>query len=270
MEGLGFISFSISEYLLILSLGLKHGLDPDHIAIIDGMTMKHSELNTPYAKWVGTFFAIGHGAVVTLIAISVSLINHTLSIPIWLNKIAEWIPIFLLIFIGLINLKDLIKKNNYVVNGWRNHLIPKKIKNSSNPIAIILIGILFATVFDTATQAAAWGYAASREGGALAAALTGIIFSIGMITTDTIDGHILFKILTKSSKKTIMYNYRKNIGWAIVIMSFTIAFYKTICAFNPLYQLPPFMSLMIGLLFVGIIALFYGFALSENSIKNKY
>ncbi len=34
-----------------------------------------------------------------------------------------------------------------------------------SPWAIVLIGVLFATVFDTATQAAAWGYVASSHGG---------------------------------------------------------------------------------------------------------
>ena len=95
------------------------------------------------------------------------------------------------------NLKSLLSKNTYKAIGWRTKLIPKKLINSSSAFSIILIGILFATVFDTATQAAAWGYAASQQGGMIAAVLMGLIFSAGMIATDTIDGRILFSILNK-------------------------------------------------------------------------
>ena len=38
---MGNISFDINGLVLMLVLGLRHGLDPDHIAVIDGMTLRH-------------------------------------------------------------------------------------------------------------------------------------------------------------------------------------------------------------------------------------
>lgn len=259
------VSLDFSGIVLMLALGLRHGLDPDHIAIIDGMTMKHSDSSSPFAKWVGTLFAIGHGLVVTIIAVLVSLLSNKIILPYWVANIAEWIPVFLLFLVGSMNLKSLLSKNTYKAIGWRTKLIPKKLINSSSAFSIILIGILFATVFDTATQAAAWGYAASQQGGMIAAVLMGIIFSAGMIATDTIDGRILFSILNKTSNKTLINNYRKWIGWSIVVMSFSVAGYKVICAFIPSIELSSFTNSLVGLVFMLFIAGIYGLTIYKNS-----
>jgi high-affinity nickel-transport protein len=45
-------------------LGLRHGFDPDHIAIIDGVSVRYAATKPLLAKWTGTLFAAGHGTVV--------------------------------------------------------------------------------------------------------------------------------------------------------------------------------------------------------------
>ena len=45
---------------LTFLLGLRHGLDPDHIAIIDGFAFRAAEERPGLAPWVGTLFATGH------------------------------------------------------------------------------------------------------------------------------------------------------------------------------------------------------------------
>ena len=49
---------------LALLLGLRHGLAPDHLAAIDGLTMR---AQPPSAPWMGGLFALGHGLTVLLI-----------------------------------------------------------------------------------------------------------------------------------------------------------------------------------------------------------
>jgi high-affinity nickel-transport protein len=251
------LSFDLSGFLLMFALGLRHGLDPDHITIIDGMTMKHNSEKSKWAKWVGTLFAIGHGLVVTVIAFLVSILSYTISFPIWLSNIAEWIPILLLLIIGILNLKSLLGKDEHQIIGWRKKLIPKSLVNNSNPFSIIMIGVLFATVFDTATQAAAWGYAASQQGGAIAAIVMGLIFSIGMIATDTIDGIILYKILNKTSDQTLIKKYRISIGWTIVAMSFLVAVYKTSSLLFPSTTLSEKTNSLIGISFLLFVVAIY-------------
>ena len=58
----------MSLLALVLVLGLKHGLDPDHLVAIDGFT------RTTRSRWCGLFFSIGHGLAVTLTAVTVALI----------------------------------------------------------------------------------------------------------------------------------------------------------------------------------------------------
>ncbi len=57
-------------------LGLRHGLDPDHIACIDGLTWSTLEHNHKLAPWVGTLFALGHGLPVTGIAVGVNQLSR--------------------------------------------------------------------------------------------------------------------------------------------------------------------------------------------------
>ena len=65
-----------------------------------------------------------------------------------------WIPTALLLLVGTLNLRLLMSKDPaYVPTGWKLKLIPRRLRNHSSPWAVIVIGVLFATVFDTATQA---------------------------------------------------------------------------------------------------------------------
>ena len=56
---------SFSGLVLMFVLGLRHGLDPDHIACIDGLTWRALNHEHQHAHWIGTLFAIGHGLLVT-------------------------------------------------------------------------------------------------------------------------------------------------------------------------------------------------------------
>ncbi len=261
------LSINLSGVLLLLSLGLRHGLDPDHIAIIDGMTLRYNHLKSPFAKWIGTLFAIGHGFIVTLIAILFSLFTFSFIVPHWLKFIVEWIPIALLLFIGVLNLLNLLHQKTNTLIGWRTKLIPKKLKNSTNPLSIVLIGILFGLVFDTATQAAAWGFIAAEHGGVLTALLMGLIFSLGMIVTDTIDSRILHFMISKTDNQSLITHYRKTIGWAIVLLSFLMAIYKTILILVPGFTLNDNMNLYVGLSLVLLLCLLYLFLIFK---KSKY
>jgi nickel/cobalt transporter (NiCoT) family protein len=44
---------TISLIILVFVLGLRHGLDADHLACIDGLTRYNWRMNSPIARWVG-------------------------------------------------------------------------------------------------------------------------------------------------------------------------------------------------------------------------
>ena len=62
----------LSLLILTFVLGMKHGFDADHLATIDGLTRYNARTRPGMARYCGTFFSLGHGAVVMAIALGVS------------------------------------------------------------------------------------------------------------------------------------------------------------------------------------------------------
>ncbi len=102
-------------------------------------------------------FALGHGTVVTCIAVMISRFSHSWNFPQVVWNVLDWIPGLLLILVGFLNFRMLRAKKSIRQKDGKRFCYPK-LKNSSHPLSIVLIGILFAMVFDTNTQAAAWAY----------------------------------------------------------------------------------------------------------------
>jgi high-affinity nickel-transport protein len=74
---------------LAVALGLRHGVDPDHLAAIDGLSRLRP------SRWNGVLFAAGHGALVTLLAVGVG--------GLLARSIGSYAP-WLLILLGVVNL----------------------------------------------------------------------------------------------------------------------------------------------------------------------
>lgn len=253
----------LSGILLLFLLGIRHGFDPDHIAIIDGVSIRYTATRPSLAKWAGTLFAIGHSTVVTLIAIMVSAFSHSIDLPGRVWNILEWIPGLLLIGVGLVNARMLLRRGRYSPKGIRSWLLPQKLKESSNPLAIILIGALFAMVFDTTTQAAAWAYTASAN--INRALLLGLCFSAGMISTDTLDSRILYQLTSRSGDDLSVVNYRRALGWFIVVLSFLVGGYKILTRLIPSWEISEGVLTIIGISFFGALGVFYiGAVLSKS------
>jgi high-affinity nickel-transport protein len=232
--------FSLSGLVLMFVLGLRHGLDPDHIACIDGLTWRAlSHDHDGHAKWIGTLFAIGHGLLVTSIAVGVSRLARTIAVPDAVVQVFGWIPTALLLLVGTLNLRLLRRRDTaFTPTGWKLKLIPQRLRNHSSPWAVVLIGVLFATVFDTATQASAWGYVASNKGGGMLAALgAGLVFTTGMIITDTLDGRLICRINRSTDGQAIGRRYRRALGWLIVYISYGVAAYNICKALVPAIEL---------------------------------
>lgn len=248
---------TFSGIVLILSLGLRHGLDPDHIAAIDGITYRSLETRPGLARWVGSLFALGHGLVVTVIALAVSFLGQRVQLPEHLFHYAEWLPVVLLLLIGTLNLSALLKPQHYQAVGWKCRLLPRRLREATHPLAILLVGVFFALVFDTATQAATWGYAATAAGGVTHALVIGAIFTFGMFVTDTIDGRLLCKMSALGQARGRVQTYRRGVGWMIVIMAYSVAGYQIASRLIPGVALDEIAYSLIGLSFILVLPLFY-------------
>jgi len=216
-------ALGLEAVTLIFILGLRHGLDPDHIAVIDSLTLRASEQRPGFAPWTGTCFAIGHSLSVAAVAVIVALFSARLDAPGWVGGAVEWLVIALLVLVGSLNLRALTAAGEYRPVGWRSGLIPARLSRSASPAAVIGVGMVFGLVFDTATQAAAWGTVASANGGITGALILAGAFAAGMILIDTLDSQVVARLLRQGAQSARFRVHRRAAGWLIVALAFGTA-----------------------------------------------
>lgn len=213
----------ISGLTLFFLLGLRHGVEPDHIAAIDGMTLRALDRHEKHAPWTGTLFALGHGVAVGAIALAVSLLAASFRLPDGLVAIVNWVPVVLLLMLGLWNLRALLAPGTYTPSSLRMRLVPSRLRERTDAVSTVAIGLLFALVVDTIAHVSAWSVFATHRGGWPAGLAAGLLFSLGMLATTTIDSQLLCRVLRSASAETVALRYRRLVGWFVVILSFAVA-----------------------------------------------
>jgi nickel/cobalt transporter (NiCoT) family protein len=220
---------SLSLFVLVFTLGLRHGLDADHLAYIDGQTRYNIDRN--FSRWVGTLFSLGHGGVVVLIAAILGFISQHFTYPAYFDVIGTWVSIIALALIGTLNIISLIKHpkshthEHFVLKGFKGKFVPKLLQNTTNPLIIVLVGILFAFAMDTVSQTSVWALA-SLHNGKFMPLILGFVFLFGMMLTDTLDSFITFKILKTSNGLGKLFS--QITGWIVVIISYGVCLYELI------------------------------------------
>jgi high-affinity nickel-transport protein len=145
--------------LLGLTLGMRHGTDPDHLAAIDGLTRIRPR------KMNGVYFALGHGIVVILLSVGIGEL-----LAARLSFLGPWT----LISIGAFNVWRLLRAHSHPLDAQR-------------PIVAqpLLLGMLLAAGFETSSQLSALILAGQTNPWILGAAFSG-----GMVLVDGLDGFL--------------------------------------------------------------------------------
>ena len=185
---------------LVFLLGLKHGFDADHLATIDGLTRFNARRNASFARWCGALFSLGHGAVVIAIALLVGAASARWQTPSWLEQAGTWISIFFLTLLGVLNLRAVIAAPADAVVapvGLKGRFLGR-LSTAQRPWLVALVGALFALSFDTISQAALFAVAAGHFGGVEHALLLGLLFMLGMLVTDGINGMWIARLIARS------------------------------------------------------------------------
>src|SRR6185312_11354845 len=99
----------LSLVAVVFLLGLKHGLDPDHLAAIDGLTRFNAGRRPMVSRWSGLLFSAGHGVVVTMVAVTVATVATEWRAPQWLDQAGTWISIAFLALLGAANLAAVLR-----------------------------------------------------------------------------------------------------------------------------------------------------------------
>jgi len=225
---------TLSLILFVFVLGLRHGLDADHLAFIDGQTRYNWRMGSPIARWVGTLFAFGHGGVVASIAVILGMVMHSFTFPDYFNEFASWVSIISLFLIGTLNIYNLLrtKANNdeFQLSGIKGKFISKFAKGTTNPLLIIMVGALFALAAETVSQTAIWSLAAGSSGKYMPLVL-GLVFMLGIMITDTIDSLIVYRMINQSNQ--LGQSASRVMGWMIVVLAYGVSFYQAFTFFNP-------------------------------------
>jgi high-affinity nickel-transport protein len=207
---------------LFFVLGLRHGVEPDHIAAIDGMTVRALDRQEAHAPWTGSLFALGHGAAVAVLALAVSLLAASFTPPPLLIAITEWLPLLLLGLLGAWNLRALLSPGAYRPDSVRMRLMPAALRERTDLWSTVAVGLLFALVIDTFAHVSAWSVFATQRGGWWAGVLAGALFSSGMLVASTASSQLVCRVLGAGRSDAATARFRRAVGWFVVVLSFGV------------------------------------------------
>lgn len=218
---------------LVFVLGLKHGLDADHLATIDGLTRFNSRRHARLARWCGFLFSLGHGVVVVAIALAVGILATHWAVPPWIEDVGVWVSIGFLSLLGIVNLRAvLIAPQHEVVGpvGVKGRFLGR-LQHTDNPLLIATVGALFALSFDTVSQASLFALTATQFGGWEHAIVLGVVFMLGMMATDGANGLWISKLLRRADQTALIAS--RVMGLMVAGMSLLVAAFGATKYFLP-------------------------------------
>lgn len=223
----------LSLLILTFVLGMKHGFDADHLATIDGLTRFNNRHNPRLARYCGTWFSLGHGAVVMLIAWGVSALAGQWKVPEWFELTGALISIAFLVVLGMLNLQavlraapDQLVQPVGLKGGWLGRLA-----QASHPALVALVGALFALSFDTLSQAAFFALSATQFGGWQHALLLAGLFMAGMLLTDGINGLWIARLIARADEVALVAS--RVMGLVVSGISLLVAAFGAAKLFSP-------------------------------------
>ncbi|MDN5873852.1 MAG: hypothetical protein L0H29_05655 [Sinobacteraceae bacterium] len=224
---------TLSVLVLMLALGVRHGLDPEHVAIVNGVTLRAVEQKRRWPVACGAWFALGHGLVITAIAAGFVSLLGVVKLPPWVIAVGEWLPVLILLAVAVVNLNELLRNRlDYRPVAVKNRLLPRALGDSSSPVAVFLIGMAFAPFVDPATQAAVWAYVVTVTGGLLWIVLLGSLLTLSMAVTCMLEARAVVYLMQAVDGERAARR-RRIVGWVIVVFSFAVVGYAladAVCA----------------------------------------
>jgi high-affinity nickel-transport protein len=208
--GLLFTGLAITAYIL----GVRHGFDADHIAAIDNTTRKLlNERKRPLT--VGTWFSLGHSTIVCGMIVALVLAtefiqrqyNTFASVGAVLGTLISGVFLFVIGIVNVLIVLDVYRMFRGVRDheldqqaldeqmnkrGFLNRIFGRFFRVVTEPWQIYPIGLLFGLGFDTATEVLIIGLAVVvASSGAIpiwAVLILPLLFTCGMVLSDTTDG----------------------------------------------------------------------------------
>jgi nickel/cobalt transporter (NiCoT) family protein len=205
-------------------LGLRHAVDVDHIAAIDGTTRKLMHQGKP-AESVGFFFSLGHSTIVVVLSVLVAAFGAAVKTRLPALETAgalvgTWISAVFLLILAAANafvLIDLFRRPSgdagvQMGGGLLSRFLGPALKLVNSSAQMYPVGLLFGLGFDTATEVALLGISAASAAGGMPIVYILVLpwlFTAGMSLVDSAEGYAIGRAYgwanVRPSRKTL-YN----------------------------------------------------------------
>jgi len=217
-------------------LGLRHAVDPDHIAAIDNVTRKlMQEKRQPIS--VGLWFALGHSALICLAVAAIAFTATSLTDERFENwreiggVISTICSALILYTIAVFNMVVLVnvwktwralqRTGRYEEDqldkilqgrGFLARLMQPLFRLISKSWHMAPLGFLFGLGFDTATEISLFSIAATESARGFSSAsimIFPLLFTAGMALIDTLDGVLMlgaYQWATVQPRRKLIYN----------------------------------------------------------------
>ena len=218
---------------MVFLLGLRHGMDPDHLATIDGLARQNAQSRPRLVRWSGCLFSLGHGAVVTLVAGVVAATLHEGGAPEWLERLGAWISIAFLLALGLANIVAVFRTpadRVVQLSGFKGRWLGR-LAGTGHPAVIAMIGAAFALSFDTISQAALFSLTGAHLAGWPFSVALGLLFTLGMMTTDGVNGAWVATMVQRADRRARVAS--RVMGLSIAFLGIAIAGLATARLLSP-------------------------------------
>lgn len=186
------------------ALGLRHAVDPDHIAAIDSTTRKLMH-GGQQPVGVGFYFSLGHSTIVFILSALVATFGAAFKgyVP-WLTQSGAIVGtsvsgLFLIVLAAanVLVLFDILRNrtngehSDFHPGGFLTRILRPALKLVTRSRHMYVVGVLFGLGFDTATEVALLGFSATSGAGGMPMGyilILPLLFVAGMSLVDTTEG----------------------------------------------------------------------------------
>lgn len=181
---------------LLLALGFRHGLDPDHIAVVDSLTRMRYRANATWsARFTGFQFACGHS--LTILLATLVFYWQGASLPEWLDEVGLWVSSVFLLSLAAVNFHHCRSGHRHRhVGGAVQAALLRAMGPLAHPAGV---GFAFAISLDSLAQAGIMAAKGHELGGAWMIVLLAVCFGLGMIIADTGNGLLMQWLVRRSA-----------------------------------------------------------------------
>jgi high-affinity nickel-transport protein len=260
MAFVGPYALTMGAGLLAYSLGMRHAIDPDHVAAIDNVTRSLNARATGSGQrpWsVGFWFSLGHASVVFALVFALAvgvrgLTGELIDDNSGLHSAAAVIGpavsgVFLWVLgvanlgaiVGIVRVSRAMRRGQFSDAELEHHLGSRGVLNRilrpvtrlvRKPWHMYPVGFLFGLGFDTATEVgllAVAGGAATQVLPLRAVLVLPILFAAGMSLLDAVDG-----VATNAAYDWALAHPLRRVFYSLAVTSISVAFALVIGTFE--------------------------------------